>query len=110
MRALVAANLAVRAALEVCALVALAYWGFTRGSGPTAWILGLAAPVALAVLWGLFVAPKAMVELPPPARFAIELTLFAGVALALAATGATALGALFALVALVSGTLNHLTR
>lgn len=100
----------VRAVLEVGALVALAYWGFARGSGATAWILGLAAPIAFAVLWGLFVAPKARISLSAAARFVIELVLFGGAALALVATGEPTLGMTFALIALVSGTLNHVTR
>ena len=52
------ANLALRFLLEVCALVALGYWGFkTGGSLITKLALGIGAPLLAAVLWGTFVAP-----------------------------------------------------
>ena len=53
------ANLALRFLLELCALVALAYWGFETGSGAIAkFALGIGAPLVAAVVWGAFVAPR----------------------------------------------------
>ncbi len=59
------ANLALRFLLELCALVALGYWGFKTGGGLMAKIgLGIGAPLAAAVVWGVFVSPQARVQLP----------------------------------------------
>jgi hypothetical protein len=58
------ANLLVRFLLELSALAATAYWGFATSSGLTQWLLGIAAPAAVATVWGLFVSPKAKIELP----------------------------------------------
>ena len=102
-----AANLVVRFLLELSALTATAYWGFATASGLTQWVLGLGAPALVAVIWGLFVSPKAKVELPRPAQFAIELLVFAAAALALVAAGQPVLGIVLAAVELVSGTLNY---
>jgi hypothetical protein len=47
------ANLALAFLLELCALVALGYWGVRTGGGPvTKTVLGIGAPVVAAVLWG----------------------------------------------------------
>ena len=47
---------------KLCALAALAYWGFHSGRG---WLtklgLGLGAPLLAALVWGTFVAPKASI-------------------------------------------------
>ena len=102
------ANLGLRFLLELSALAATSYWGFATASGVTQWVLGLGAPIAVAVAWGLFVSPKAKVALPHPARFAIELMVWTAAAVALVAAGQVALGIVFATVALVSGALNYM--
>jgi hypothetical protein len=59
------ANLALRFLLELCALAALAYWGFKTGESAVAKIgLGIGAPLLAAVLWGTFVAPGAPIPTP----------------------------------------------
>jgi hypothetical protein len=62
-------NVLLRFLLELCMLAAAGYWGFKTGSG---WamkaILGIGLPVLLAVLWGIFVAPKAVYPLHGAAR------------------------------------------
>ena len=102
-----AANLALRFVLELSALTATAYWGFATASGLTQWVLGLGAPALMAVIWGLFVSPKAKVELPRPAQFAIELLVFAAAALALIVADQPVLGIVLGGLELVSGTLNY---
>jgi hypothetical protein len=48
------ANLVLRFLLELCALAALCYWGFKTGTGSISKaVLGIGAPLAAAVLWGL---------------------------------------------------------
>ncbi|HLO32795.1 MAG TPA: YrdB family protein, partial [Anaerolineales bacterium] len=53
-------NLLVRFLLELCMLAALGYWGFKTQSG---WvmkiIIGIGLPILIAVIWGLFLAPRA---------------------------------------------------
>jgi hypothetical protein len=106
--ALRGANLAVRFLLELCALAALGYWGWTSRSGATRWLLVVAAVGAMAVVWGLFLAPKRRIDLAKPLRLAIEFVVFGAAAAALAATGHTALAIAFAVVAVISGTLNYI--
>jgi hypothetical protein len=102
-----AANLVLRFLLELSALTATAYWGFAAASGLTQWMLGLGAPALVALVWGLFVSPKAKVGLPRPAQFAIELLVFAAAALALIVANQPVLGIVLAALELVSGTLNY---
>ena len=52
--------LTVRFLLELAALGALAWWGLRTGeTALTKVLLGAGAPLAMAVVWGAFVAPKA---------------------------------------------------
>ena len=64
MDALKSINLAVRFLLELCVLAAVGYWGFKTSSG---WflkiLLGIGAPLLIAVIWGMFGAPKANLQL-----------------------------------------------
>jgi hypothetical protein len=78
---MLAINLTVRFLLELCALAALGYWGFTTGSGPLGKaFLGLGAPILAAVVWGAFVAPKAMRPLRDPGKLLVELLVFGAAA------------------------------
>jgi hypothetical protein len=103
------ANLVLRFLLELSALAATAYWGFSTHSGFTQWILGLGAPTVIVLVWWLFVSPKPRIALPRPARFGIELLVWAAAAVALVAADQLVLGIVFAAVALVSGTLNYVS-
>ena len=73
-------NLGLRFVLELCMLVALGIWGFSENI-----VLGIAAPLAAAVVWGLWIAPKATRRLRDPVRLALELLLFGAAGVALAA-------------------------
>ena len=97
-----AANLAVRFLLELGALTALAFWGFRTGEGALRWIIGLGAPLVAAVVWGMFVAPKAFVSAPGGVRFAVEVAVWASATVALAAAGLPGLAVAFALVVTVN--------
>ena len=60
---LASTNLAVRFLLELGALGAVGYWGAHTGNTTlTKIVLGAGLPLALAVVWGTFVAPKAGVH------------------------------------------------
>jgi hypothetical protein len=82
------ANLALAFFLELAALVALGYWGFQTGRDlPTALVLGLGAPLAMAVVWGLFLAPRAARRLRGPWLVGVHLVIFGLAAAGLAAAG-----------------------
>ena len=86
------ATLALRFLLELCALGALGYWGFKTGGGVLAKVgLGLGVPLAAAVVWGTFVAPKALLKVPGVVRLFIEMAVFASATGALYAAGNTRL-------------------
>lgn len=55
--------------LEICALLAVAYWGWQSSDNlPVRLLLGLGAPVALAAIWAIFRVPND----PGPARVAVS--------------------------------------
>ncbi len=83
-----AANLVVRFLLELCVLGALGYWGFVVGGNLFVKILlGTGAPLLAAVVWGLFVSPKAAVTLELPLKLVPEALVFGSAATALLHTG-----------------------
>ncbi len=73
-------NLGLRFVLELCMLVAFGIWGFSENI-----LLGIAAPLAAAVVWGLWIAPRANRRLRDPVRLVVELLLFGAAGAALAA-------------------------
>ena len=86
-----AANDGVRFLLELCALAALAYWGSQTGPTGVSIVLAIAAPVAAAIVWGAFVAPKAPRHPRDPWRLVLELLVFGSGVAGLAAAGRTRL-------------------
>jgi hypothetical protein len=76
-------NLALRFILELSALFALGYWGWTEHTGIWRYILGIGLILVAAVIWGTFSVPgdpsrsgKAPVPVPGAIRLAIELAFF----------------------------------
>jgi len=93
-------NLLVRFLLELFALGTLGYWGFAVGGSVfTKILLGIGAPLLAAVVWGLFVAPRAAVLLKMPLRLVPEALVFGSAILALFATGHPRLGTSLLIVA-----------
>lgn len=107
MRADRGANLALRFLLELAAVAIVAYWGWSAGPGAWGWAVAVAAPLALVAVWVLFVSPKATIDLPRPARFALELGVWSAAAAALWAAGHRGPGIAFLAVAVASGALNY---
>lgn len=88
METLKLANLVLRFLLELYALAALGYWGLKTGASLIAKIgLGLGAPLLAAILWGIFVAPRAPIPTPGLLRLILELVVFGSAAAALYAAG-----------------------
>ena len=103
MDALKLLNVAVRFLLELCLLAAVGYWGFKTHSG---WLLkilfGIGLPVLIAVLWGMFIAPKAIRPLSGISYLILELTLLASGSVALFASGKSTLGWVYTITLIVN--------
>ena len=80
---------------ELVLLAVLAVAGARIGSGPLALVLGVALPLAAAMLWGLRLAPRATRRLPYPQRLVAKLALLVVAAALLAASGAIVWAASF---------------
>lgn len=97
------ANLALSFVLELCLLVALGYWGFETGTSPFAKVaLGIGAPLLAAIIWGVFMAPRASVPLPEPWHLVLAVVLFGAAAAALYVAGHPTLAWVLALVFVIN--------
>ncbi|TXK74484.1 YrdB family protein [Paenibacillus sp. N3.4] len=91
-------NLGLRFLLELCILASLGYWGFHLDKGMLIKSLaGIGSPLIAAILWGIFVSPKASIPVSPPLQFIIELAIFITAITALYASGKHSLALTFAL-------------
>jgi hypothetical protein len=88
------ANLVVRFACEVAALVAVGWWGWT-----VFWLLGIVLPLAVAVVWGAWIAPRARRRLRDPGRLAVEAVIFAAATASFVGVGQPVAAAVFAVAA-----------
>lgn len=96
-------NLLVRFLLELCMLAAVGYWGFkTQSSWAMKILLGIGLPILIAVLWGMFLAPRATHPLSGISFLALELILLGSGAVALFAGGKANLGWLYAIIVVVN--------
>jgi hypothetical protein len=105
------ANDALAFLLELVALVALGYWGFRTGDGTPAKVaLAVGAPLAAAVVWGLFAAPRATFKVPLAGVVAVKVLVFGAATAAFFATGHPVLGTVFAIVVVANTTVVTLGR
>jgi len=103
MNALKGTNLGVRFLLELGMLAAVGYWGFKTGSGWSLKILlGIGLPTLIAVIWGMFIAPKATYPLSGASYLTVELLLLALGSLALFASGKPGLAWIYTIVLVVN--------
>jgi hypothetical protein len=77
-------NLIFRFILELCALTAIAIWGWKQSDGLFRFVLSIGIPIILAAIWGVFAVPddpsrsgSAPVIISGIVRLAIELAIFA---------------------------------
>lgn len=91
--------------LELCAVAALAWWGFTADT--SVWmrvVLGVGAPLVAVLLWGLFAAPQARIRASGAVVVMVKVIVYAAATVAIAATGHIALSVLYlGLVLLATG-------
>jgi hypothetical protein len=103
-----AANLAVRFLAELCVLAGLGYWGFHTGTGLFVKILlGIGAPLAVALVWGAFGAPASEMKLHGAPHLLLELAVFGSGAGALYAAGRPGLAGAFGLVVVINRILMY---
>ena len=102
------ANLLLRFLLELCALGALGYWGFKTGNATITKIaLGVGAPLVAAFVWGVFVSPRAPVELPGLVVLLLQVLVFGSAAAALVATGHRTLAVVFGVIVVINAVLMY---
>lgn len=84
--------LGMRFLLEVAALVATGYWGWTQHEGIAQVLLAIGVPLVVAALWGTFrvdgMPNKAPVAVPGPVRLLLEFAVFGLAVVLLTAAGA----------------------
>jgi len=96
-------NLALRFLLEICVLMALGYWGLQTGKGIFfKLLLGIGAPVLVAIIWGTFGSPKAAIPVDGVLHFMLELGIFSLAVITLYATGRTQLAYVFAILIIIN--------
>ena len=99
-------NLAIRFFAELGGIAAVGYAGFSVAAPlPVRAVAGIGAALALAVIWGLVVAPKAANGLSQPQKDVIGTALLLVAAGALAAAGQPTLAMGFAAVVLANAAL-----
>lgn len=88
-------NLLFRFMLELAALAAMAYWGWTQHDGLARYTLAVMAPLLAATIWGIFNVPgdhsrsgDALVAVPGALRLAVEGAIFGFAVWALVVAGA----------------------
>jgi len=91
--------LGVRFACELAALVAVAWWLWL--------VLGVAAVLLVAAVWGVWIAPKSSHRLPDPARLVLELAIFAVAALGYWQVHQPAVAVVFAILAVATAILSR---
>ncbi len=73
-------NLALRFLLEIAALGAIAYWGWTQHDGVARYVLAFGLPLLAMIVWSIFRVNgdpgDAPVAIPGLLRLALELVLF----------------------------------
>jgi hypothetical protein len=85
---------------ELGALAAFVWWGIDEGGA--ALLAGLVAAGVVVALWAAFVAPKAARRLADPARFVLEVVIFAAATVAFAAAAGWLLAVVYAAIAVAT--------
>ena len=97
--------------LELSALAAAAYWGWTMCSGLARWVWAIGLPLVLALAWALFRAagdgPDATVTIPGVLRLALELAILGGAAFLLWRAGRPTLAGVFGVLIIIDFALQY---
>jgi hypothetical protein len=102
------ASLTLQFLLELAALAAYGYWGYSQGSSSVVHVaLAIAVPLAAAIVWGLFGSPKGPYHLRGVWRLLLEVVFFGLAAVALIVAGHVVLGVAFAAIVAANIALLH---
>lgn len=97
--------------LELAMLAGLAWWGSQAVGGLAGRIaLAVLTPALAVVIWGLFAAPRARIQLPGAGVLAVKAVVLGGAAVAVYAAGWHAAAIAFAVVAAVNTTVAAFDR
>ncbi|WP_323742842.1 MULTISPECIES: YrdB family protein [unclassified Rathayibacter] len=99
----IAPNDILRFLLELFAFVTFALWGFSAWDLPLNLVFGVGAPLLAALIWGLFVSPRAVLALDVYGRSLIELLVMGAAAVAWLDLGQPIVAIVFGVLAVVSG-------
>jgi hypothetical protein len=101
-----AGNLVVRFLLELAALAAFGYWGVTTAASRVVQVaLAIVLPTTMAIVWGLFISPKARFPTRELGRASLGLVVFLLAAAALWGRDRTTLAMTYGCLAVVSSVL-----
>ncbi|WP_405685023.1 YrdB family protein [Streptomyces sp. NBC_00057] len=97
--------------VELVALAALAWWGFTTGDGAAAQlVLGLGTPAVAIMLWGMFAAPRARFRPPLAGVLLVKAVVLGGGVYAVHAVGHPVAAVFFGVVVVVNTALAQTLR
>lgn len=97
--------------IELAALAVFAWWGAETGGGlAVGLLLGIGAPLAAAVVWGLSASPKARVKLPAAGVHAVQGLVFFLALICLDLLGHRSLAILFGVIAAANTVIANLDR
>lgn len=107
-------NLAARFLLELAALAAMGYWGWTQHEGIWRWVFAIGFPLVAAILWGTFAVPNdpsrsgnAPVPTPGMIRLILELSFFALATILLIASQRLSAGVIFAVLTIAHYAISY---
>lgn len=107
-------NLTLRFLLELVALIAMGYWGWTQHDGLERWLWTIGLPLAVAVLWGTFAVPddpsrsgNAPVPTPGILRLLLELLFFSFAAYLLIVSQQVSVGWTLAIVTIIHYVISY---
>jgi hypothetical protein len=95
--------------LEIAMLVSFMYWGFHLDNRLLIKILfGIGTPIVVAIIWGVFIAPKASIPVTVPIRILLQIILFGSAAVALYFSEKGALAIVFGTIVLIEMILMYI--
>lgn len=98
-------NLALRFALEIAAIFAYSYWGWTQHAGVMQFVWGIGLPLVVAFIWGAFRPAddpgKGLYDVPGSVRLLTEWTIFALAVVLFALAGRYAAASVLALLVIL---------
>lgn len=107
--AIKSANLGLRFMLEMAALGAVGFWGFRLDRATMVrWVVGIGVPLAVVVVWSLYLAPGSDGPLPAATKMWVGSLVLGACAATLAAANRPALAGLFGVAIVVNTVLMQI--